>query len=80
MCLEKVIMTMRVLYKDNTYDMGVAFVPHGMIEIGKIKMLYRYPEKKKVAIGTDSIRKSEGPPGYGSVDRRAVGAVLTHPA
>jgi len=49
-------MTIKIRYVDNVYDIVSADALQRLIDKGRIKMFYRYSEKKWVAIGSDPIR------------------------
>lgn len=63
-------MTVRILYNDNTYDMVSAFALQRLIENGKLKMFYRYSEKRWVTPGIDTVRRREWAAGYKGPERR----------
>lgn len=73
-------MTIRVLYKDNTYDIISAFTLQRLIESQKIRMFYRYSEKRWVAIGQEPIRKRMHRDYYSGPERRMADSVALQTA
>jgi hypothetical protein len=49
-------MIIRVVYHDNTCDTIPVFILQLGIDCKKIKMFYRYSEKKWITVGADPIR------------------------
>lgn len=70
-------MTVRILYKDNTYDMVSAFALQRLIESERVKMFYRYSEKRWVSIGADSVRSRGHAARYAGPERRMADVMMT---
>ena len=49
-------MIIRVVYHDNTCDMIPVFILQLGIDCKKIKMFYRFSEKRWITVGADPIR------------------------
>ncbi len=64
-------MTIKVCYKDNTYDIVSAMTLQRLIDSDKIRMFYRYSEKRWIAVGEDTIRTKSGPGAYKGPERRS---------
>jgi hypothetical protein len=58
----------RVMYKNNKYDIVPDFMLHQLISSLKIKQFYRYSEQKWVTVGSDRIRGIGG--SYSGPERR----------
>ncbi len=63
-------MTIKVCYNDNTYDIVSSIMLQRLIDSDKIKMFYRYSEKRWVAIGEDAIRSRSITENYAGPERR----------
>jgi hypothetical protein len=66
------IVIIRVQYHNGIYDLISAYTLQRLILSGKIKMFYRYSEKRWITIGVEPMRKgSLGLIPYDELDRRA---------
>ena len=72
-------MPIRVLYKDNTYDIISAFTLQRLIESGKVSMFYRYSEKRWVSISGQQVRTRNRVMGYVGSERRLSGQAVVQP-